>query len=63
MVKFGTATGDMRKVQPFWVTLNLHLPGKGYSLSVHTETLEMQIYVSEKGRVVRAYEPREKASK
>lgn len=49
--------------QPFWVTLNLHLPGKGYSLSVHTEAVEMQIYVSEKGRVIRAYEARHKADR
>lgn len=46
--------------EPFWVTLNLHIPGKGYSLSVHTDHAEMQIYVSEKGRVIRAYEPRPK---
>lgn len=48
---------------PFWVTMNLHLPGKGYSLSVHTDHVEMQVYVSEKGRVVRAYEPRPKSQK
>lgn len=46
--------------QPFWVEMNLHIPGKGYSLSVHTEHVEMQVYVSEKGRVVRSYEPRAK---
>jgi hypothetical protein len=57
---FGTATGDMRNVQPFHVCLNLHVPGKGYSLSIHTEHAEMQVYVSEKGRVIRAYEPRTK---
>lgn len=57
------ATGDTRNVQPFYVCLNLHIPGKGYSLSIHTETVEMQVYVSEKGRVVRAYEPRAKVQR
>jgi hypothetical protein len=50
----------MTRREPFWVTLNCHVPGKGYSLSVHTERIEMQIYVSEKGQVIRSYEPRPK---
>lgn len=51
--------GSMTKAQePFRVVLNLHVPGKGYSLSVVTDHAEMQVYVSEKGRVIKAYEPR-----
>lgn len=46
--------------EPFWVEMNLHVPGKGYSLSVHTDHIEMQVYVSEKGHNVQAYEPRRK---
>ncbi len=49
-----------RDGEPFWVEMNLHIPGKGYSLSVHTDHAEMQVYVSEQGRVIRAYEPRSK---
>lgn len=49
-----------REDDPFWVTMNLHVPGKGYSLSIHTDHVEMQVFVSEKGKVVRAYEPRPK---
>lgn len=49
-------------VESFWVELNLHVPGRGYSISVHTEHAEMQVYVSEKGRVIRAYETRPKAA-
>lgn len=48
--------------EPFWVTMNLHLPGKGYSLSIHTDHVEMQVYVSEAGRVIRSYEPRKKVT-
>ncbi len=51
-----------RDGEPFWVEMNLHIPGKGYSLSIHTDHAEMQVYVSEKGRKIQAYEPRSKST-
>jgi hypothetical protein len=44
---------------PMKVERLAHIEGRGYVLSVKTDHAEMQVYVSEKGRVVRPYPVRE----
>jgi hypothetical protein len=43
---------------PLKVERLAHVPDSGYALSIETDYgMVMQVYVSEKGRVIRAYEP------
>jgi hypothetical protein len=42
---------------PLVVERLAHVEGRGYVLAIRTERESMQVYVSEKGRTMRAYEP------
>lgn len=55
MTKFGFEWGPMK------VERLAHIEGRGYVVAVTTEHMTVQVYVSEKGRNVVAYEPREVA--
>ena len=50
--RFGFRWGPMDVIRA------AHVDDKGYSLEIVTDHQRMQIYVSEAGRVIRAYEPR-----
>jgi hypothetical protein len=43
---------------PMKVTRMAHIEGRGYSLEISTDHVRMQVYISEKGRVISACEPR-----
>lgn len=43
---------------PMVVTRLVHIEGRGYALEVKTDHKTMQIFVSEKGRVIKAYPER-----
>ena len=45
---------------PMLVERACHIEGRGYSIQIQTEHKVMQIYVSEAGRVIRAYEATER---
>ena len=45
---------------PMIVTRMAHITRRGYVLSIETPHQSMQVYVTEKGRKVQAYEPRSK---
>lgn len=40
---------------PMEVERSCHVEGRGYALTIRTDHQEMQVYVSEKGRVIEAY--------
>ena len=42
---------------PLVVERTAHIEGRGYVVTIQTERESMQVYVSEKGRRMRAYEP------
>ena len=42
---------------PLVVERTAHFEGRGYVVTIKTERESMQVYVSEKGRKLRAYEP------
>jgi hypothetical protein len=50
--RFGFDWGPMK------VERLAHIPGRGYVVQIGTEHVSVQVYVSEKGRKVTAYEPR-----
>jgi hypothetical protein len=45
---------------PMEVERLVHVEGRGYALEVKTEHASMQIYVSDKGRKIKAYPVRER---
>jgi hypothetical protein len=53
VTEFGFEWGPMK------VERLTHIEGRGYVVSVKTEHMEVQVYVSEQGRNVIACEPRE----
>ena len=42
---------------PLEVERTAYVPGRGYVVTIQTEGVAMQVYVSERGRVVRSHPP------